>query len=280
MTDLPLGTVLITGAASGIGRALAHEAAARGARVVLCDVDEAGAEDALTDLPGTDRDHRAFACDVADEEQVEALFCQAKTLGAMPDLVVANAGVSAFGALTDQPLADIQWLFRVNVFGCLHVARAAARGWREQGQGGRLLITGSENSLSLPRAVAGLQLGAYNATKHAVLSIADVLRTELVDHGIVVSLLCPGPVPSNLVTAIRRRGQPHGGPGEVRPPEVDRSVLETLASQNVDAADVARMALDGVAEGRFYILTHRHIQDDVKARYTEILDAARALTSD
>ncbi len=271
MADWTGKTAFVTGAASGIGRALAQDLARRGARVAVSDIDAEGAHTVAGALPGGP--HGAFPCDVTDGEAVRAVMGDAQgALGPLA-LAAANAGVVVPGALADQPDADMRWIFNVNVFGTLHVARAAIALFRQAGRRGHILLTGSENSLSLPAAVAPLHMGAYNASKHAVLSLADVLRTECAPDGIGVSLLCPGPVPSNLITAIRRRDAAHGGPGALPRQEIDPGVLETLASQTLEAETVAARTIDGVEAGTFYILTHPHMRADVERRYAEILAA-------
>ncbi|NDC58237.1 MAG: SDR family NAD(P)-dependent oxidoreductase, partial [Alphaproteobacteria bacterium] len=160
--------VLVTGAASGIGRALAAAFAARGARVSTADV----AIDALR-AKAQDIGAMAIACDVSDQSQVEAMFDAAVAANGPIDLVCSNAGIGRNKALATSTEANLDLLFGVNFNSALFVAQAYLRRLQAAGRTGRILFTASENSLGIPDAVREMKLGAYAATKHALLILVE-----------------------------------------------------------------------------------------------------------
>jgi NAD(P)-dependent dehydrogenase (short-subunit alcohol dehydrogenase family) len=269
---------LVTGGATGIGRSLAVALAERGANVAVADVDAQGARDTAALITGSHRKSIALTCDVADRQAVEAMIRTAwDALGAL-DLVCANAGVVVVEPLLETSRNDIDWLFGVNLFGALDTARAFVSRVREAGRPGHILFTGSEQSISLPGYLRRYGLGIYNMAKHGVLAMADVLRHELQDSNIGVSLLLPGPVQSELHRAGRNRQERFGGPFEGPLPDLVAAAAGAPIPPLIAGSEAARLALDGLERGDFFIPTHAETADEVRARYDELMAAFDKLT--
>jgi NAD(P)-dependent dehydrogenase (short-subunit alcohol dehydrogenase family) len=246
---------VVTGAASGIGLAIAQAFAEAGATVVVADIDAGAAEAAAAQLA---RPGLAVACDVTDRGSVEALADAAWAEYGQVDLLVNNAGVFPPRArLLDADERDFRWVFDVNVIGVWHGCAVFGRRFVDQGTPAHIVNTGSENSLGAPHTHGG----AYTASKHAVLGLSDVLRRELPDH-VKVSVLCPGMVPSRLGEALRNRPERFGGPVTVE--------AAPGSGLGLPAEDVARMVVEGVAAGEFYIVTHPPVRELVDERYAEV----------
>lgn len=265
--------VLITGAATGIGRALAIALAERGAHVALADVDIDGGRETAARVATRGRNSMVVACDVADRDSVAAMTQTVwDSLGPI-DIVCANAGVGATAPLLETSQDDIDWMFRVNLFGALDTARAFVVRARDAGRPGHILFTGSEHSVALPAFLRRFGLGIYNMTKHALLAMAEVLRHELQDSNIGVSLLLPGPVQTEVLRAGRNRQARFGGPFESPPPDLAAIPAGARIPPTIDASETARLAVEGMQRGDFFIPTHAHIADDVRTRYEELMAA-------
>ena len=184
-------TVLVTGAATGIGRALSVALAKEGADLALLDIDaENGAATAgLVRAEG--REAAFYAADASERESLEKAIDAAWSAQGPIGLACANAGVMSLAPLLEMEPRDIEWLMRVNVLGVLDTVRAYVGHVRAAGSGGHVMLTGSENSVAIPHALRRLGIGLYGMTKHAVLHMGDILRYELADDGIGVSVLMP-----------------------------------------------------------------------------------------
>lgn len=257
MIDHANATALVTGAASGIGKALAEALVARGAFVVLADIDEAGVKATASALGER---ARAIATDLADPTSAASLVEQAFAWRGRLELVCSNAGIGRNKKLKNEPLgAEAEQLFAVNFFAAVRIAQAYLRVLEPSGARGRLMITGSENSLSIPAAVKGRGLGLYGATKHGVLIMAEWLRDESVSS-LDVHVLMPGAVYTPLIA----RALPDPA---LAPPELGLITPERCAE----------IALKGMDLGLFYIPTHAHIAQDIEPRYRGVLDGLTAL---
>ncbi|HEY8475760.1 MAG TPA: glucose 1-dehydrogenase [Chloroflexota bacterium] len=190
-TELEGQVALVTGAASGIGRAIARRFAASGARVVVADVDEVGARATVDEIAERHEAGRSLAahCDVRDEESVAAAVRRAVDAYGRLDVVVANAGVAFSAAVEDTSLADWQRVIEVNLTGAFLTAREAFRAFKAQGRGGCLLFIASKAGLA-----AGPGSGPYAASKAAVLHLARVLAEEGGPVGIRVNTIAPDAV--------------------------------------------------------------------------------------
>lgn len=253
---------VVTGGASGIGRAIGLALAEKGTHVVVADIERGRAEAVANEIAARGVKSVGLACDVAREESVETLADDAWKRFGHVDLVVNNAGVAGGTWLLESSAKDMRWLFEVNVFGVWYGCKAFGRRFEEQGTPAWIVNTGSEHSLGMPH----IQAGFYTATKHAVLGLSDVLRNELPPH-IGISVLCPGVVKTDFWNASRNRPAEHGGPAEAAK-EV-RAIME----RGKDALEIGRQAVAGVERGDFYIVTHPHARGYVEKRYAEMLAA-------
>ncbi|WP_337060862.1 SDR family NAD(P)-dependent oxidoreductase [Kineococcus sp. G2] len=191
---------LVTGAASGIGRAVATRFAAEGAQVVFADRDLIGAEQAVQDLPGA----VAVRMDVTDEDSVRAAYEQVLTDGAPLDVVVANAGVQLFGQ--DAPIADLDlevWrrTIEVNLTGTFLTVKHAVRamtGRSGANRGGSIICTGSPTGLN----GEGRDFTAYSSSKAGVHGLVRTVAAAYAHEGIRVNTVVPGYTETPLVTAI------------------------------------------------------------------------------
>lgn len=257
MIDYDGKTALVTGSASGIGRALALALAARGARLILADVNEAGlAETAAQIGPQT----LTFAADLAEAESPGRLIEQGFAAAGRIDLVCSNAGVAHGRRVVREKLDDNGGrVFAVNLFAGVRLAQAYAQALEQAGGRGRLMFTGSENSLSLPPTVTTMGLGLYAATKHGLLILAEWMRQEFAGRTpIDVHVLLPGPISTPLSdTAPRDPNVP--------------------AMAFITAARCAELALKGLDLDLFYIPTHPHLLDDMRPRMEGVEAAVKAL---
>ena len=195
---------LVTGAASGIGRATADRLARAGVHVVAADINAAGVLEVAEAINDTHGEGRALAVptDVTDEALVRRVFGEATVAFGGVDIVVSNAGLLSVGAIADTTLAEWHRLHDVLSTGYFLVARAAFRLWQEQGTGGSLIFVASKNALA-----AGTEIAAYSAAKAAELHLARCLAEEGGPHGIRVNCVCPDAVieGSELWPESRRR---------------------------------------------------------------------------
>jgi NAD(P)-dependent dehydrogenase (short-subunit alcohol dehydrogenase family) len=263
-----INTAVITGAASGIGAALAQALAAQGARLVLGDIDLPAAQATVDAIRAAGGKAEAAFADHADPASIAAFADFAfHELGAI-DLVVANAGVGAGGPLYSTPQRNVDWVMAVNVLGPIAMAQAFCPRLIEAGRPARFAVTASEHALGLPPR--GGMASIYTVSKHAALGVAETLRRDLAATPVRVSAICPGLVVSEIWNPLRSRHEKFGGP---------RMLDAKFATENRTGmpADVAaHRILDGFAADEFFVLTHGHdVAEVAQARFADFA-AARA----
>ena len=252
--DLNNKRAVVTGAASGIGKALAELLVQGGARVVLADIDLAGVERVAATLDGA----LALHCDVSDHASVEALATQAQAALGGVDLVFANAGTILNGPLIKATPEEFDWLMGVNLRGAWSSLTVFARLLMAQDEGGRVCVTASEHSLGLQHSGAGI----YTASKQAVLALAEVLRAELPEK-VGISVFCPGIVATGLGDAVKPAHLP-------QPRERQRALAKAVQAHGMSAESVAQAAIEGTCRGDFLIVTHPHSFRAAQQSFAEI----------
>jgi NAD(P)-dependent dehydrogenase (short-subunit alcohol dehydrogenase family) len=246
-------TAVVTGAASGIGRALALHCAKEGMAVAVADVDEPGLEQTRRSIESSGGRVLAVRTDVSRGEQVEALAQAAEQAFGHIHLVFNNAGVLVSGVCWERSVRDWEWVLGVNLWGLIHGARAFVPRLLAHGEPAHVVNTASIGGL-----MAGPYLGLYIVSKHAAVSLTETLYHELAARSakVGVSVLCPGAVATGIFDAERNR------PAALRSdaPAIEGAEAgfhQTMREQIAASADPARTAaitFDAIREGRFWIL--------------------------
>src|SRR5213595_3004382 len=239
----------VTGAASGLGRAMALAFAGEGMHAALADVDELGLKSTLNEVQS--RGVRAFAMqvDVSRYQEVESFCSKAIAQFGATHVVCNNAGVSPLGAVWENTLADWQWILGVNLWGVIHGVRAFVPRLLAQGEGHVV------NTASVAGLISPPGMGAYNVTKHAVVALSESLYHDLrmQNSPVGVSVLCPAYVPTGISNSERNRPKELANPALS---EQQKALKETLkkavSSGKLSADDVARAVVAAVKEERFY----------------------------
>jgi NAD(P)-dependent dehydrogenase (short-subunit alcohol dehydrogenase family) len=262
---------VVTGAASGIGRALARAFAAEQMKVVLADVQRAPLEATADELRATGGEVLAVPTDVTVPADVNALADRAEQAFGAIHVVCHNAGVFAGGLSWEAPISDYAWVFDVNVWGVIHGVRAFVPRQLAHGEEGHVVLTASMAAVTSTPFVA-----PYTMSKHAVLALAETLRLELAAKGapIGVSVLCPELVHTRIGDAERNRPRRYErGPSH---PERDlvEGAIRAATTAGIDPAEIAARALAAIRSDRFYVLAPEG--DPFRSACHARLDAIRA----
>jgi NAD(P)-dependent dehydrogenase (short-subunit alcohol dehydrogenase family) len=266
MTDRLVAVV--TGGASGIGRALAEMAARRGMAVAIADIEGERAQETALKL-GQLGDVKGYACDVSDPGSLAQLARSvAHDFGGV-NYLFNNAGVLAGSSVEATSVADAAWIMSVNFMGVFHGVQAFLPLLKEavaRNQLARIINTGSENSLGLPTLGP---TSVYTASKHAVLGLSDALRRDLMGSGIGVSILCPGLVQTDIYDSYRNRPSQFGG--EKRVSEKRAAAVVGMMQQAGQAAHVtAQLCFEGIDNDEFIITGDPRIRTFAATRHSEV----------
>lgn len=257
---------VITGGASGIGLATARALAAKGAKLVLADIEQGPLDEAVAAFAAHGTPCLGVRCDVGDKAGVDALADRAWNRFGAVHVVFNNAGVAVSGPTAEMTHADWEWLMRVNLWGPIHGVEAFVPRMIEQRQGGHVLFTASFAGL-----VPNVGLGPYCVTKYGVVALAEVLQKELRAHEIGVSVLCPMRVITNIGSSERNRPADLGGP-EASSGVVDQSEDNPDQSGRVIPVEqVADQVVAAIEGNRLYVLPHEESKGFIENRFRRIL---------
>lgn len=227
----------VTGGGSGLGRALALEFAKRNASLLIGDINLERAQETAEMVMGLGAKAEAVRCDVTALGDVEAAAETMQRLWGGTDVLVNNAGVAAGGLVGEIPMADWEWIMRVNFWGVLHGCHTFVPKMKAQGKGWILNVASSAGIASLP------EMASYNVTKAAVVSLSETLYAEAAPHGVHVSVLCPTFFQTNLLEGSRF--------ADTR----QRKMAEAFFKRsNVTSETVAKKALEGMEAGDLVII--------------------------
>jgi NAD(P)-dependent dehydrogenase (short-subunit alcohol dehydrogenase family) len=270
MKDFKSRVAVITGAASGIGRALAERCAREGMKVILADVEPGALADAEANLQAAGGTVLAVRTDVSQAKEVEALAQKTLEAFGAVHLLCNNAGVATSGTVVwESSLTDWEWVIGVNLWGVIHGVRSFVPIMLAQDTQCHIVNTASLSGLiSFPRG------SVYAVTKHGVVTLSESLHHELTERGgkVKVSVLCPGLVRTRIVDCARNRPDRLAATAPMGP--VEAAGWETLRQQvqtGMPPAQVADAVFQAIREERFYILTHPEGKDWIRTRLEDIL---------
>ena len=278
ITDFKGKTAVLTGAGSGFGLECARIGAKLGMNLVLADVQQDALDKAVTEMQAAGAPVLAMKVDVSKADQVEALGAATLTRFGAPHFVFNNAGVGAGGLIWENTLKDWEWVIGVNLMGVAHGVRvftpmmlAAAKA--DPSYQGHIV-----NTASMAGLLNAPNMGIYNVSKHAVVSMSETLYQDLalVTDQVSASVLCPFFVPTGISQSQRNR------PAELTAAE-DKPTQSQLIGQamsdkavgsgKVTAAEVAQKVFDAIAANQFYIYSHPKAIGSVQTRLEDILQA-------
>ena len=262
---------VVTGGASGLGRAMALHFAREGMHVAVADIEQKSLEAVVAEIKALGVNAIGVRTDVSKGAEVDALAGRVVAELGGVHVVCNNAGVSPLGLAWETSLADWQWMLGVNLWGVIHGVRAFTP----------LLLAQDEGHIVNTASVAGLinppNSAMYNVTKHAVVALTETLYHDLGERKSKVgcSVLCPAYVPTGIADSERNR------PPELANPSAQKSAQQlakeemlrkAVRSGRLSADDIGAAVLDAVKEDRFYILTHPKIKGAIRARMEDILE--------
>lgn len=275
MKTLQGRTAVITGAGSGFGLELSRLAAAQGMSIVMADVQQDALDRAVAEVAALGATVLPYRLDVAKADQVEAMGAATLARFGAPHLVFNNAGVGAGGLIWEHTLKDWEWVIGVNLMGVAHGVRVftpmmLAAAAADPGYEGHIV-----NTASMAGLLNAPNMGVYNVSKHAVVSMSETLYQDLrlVTDQVSASVLCPFFVPTGIHTSERNRPSDMN---EDRPPTRSQLIGQAMASKAVtsgklSAADVAQYVVDAVLADRFYIYSHPQALATVQTRLEDIM---------
>jgi NAD(P)-dependent dehydrogenase (short-subunit alcohol dehydrogenase family) len=261
---------VVTGAASGIGLALAERFAAEGMKVVMADIEAAALEAAAGGLTRRGATVLATRVDVSRPADVERLAEETYRRFGAAHVVCNNAGVAVIGAVHEHTLADWQWVINVNLWGVIHGVRAFLP---------RMLAGGDEGHIVNTASMAGLTtapfMSVYDVTKHAVVALSESMYKELTVTGapVGVSVVCPGLIDTNIMRSSRNRPAELGEAGKTgAAAEAFGQALGERLAGGYPPAEVAGQVLAGIREGRFYIVPAQpEVKEGIAVRAEDLL---------
>ena len=261
---------VVTGAAGGIGRALVRAFTARGMKVVMAGIDGKRLKAAANEFLKKGADVTVVATDVSRADQVANLAGKALEHYGAVHLLCNNAGVSYNSRSSwETPLAGWEWVMGVNLMGVVHGIHAFLPAMLEQGAEAHIVNTASTSGL-----VMNSYAIPYGVSKHAVVALSESLHLELTSRRatVGVSLLCPGPVATQIVDASHRNlPRTIPGPDHSKEDQLMETAYRQYLAQGLSPDEVAKRVVSGIEERRFYIFTHDY-REAIQTRMQNLLE--------
>jgi len=267
--DISGTNAIVTGAGSGIGLAIATALAEAGANVVMADIRKDAVEQAAHGLSGTNKRVMPVRIDVTQEQSVADALVQCERNFGKLHIACNNAGVPMHGTrMIDVPRDDWDFVIGVNIWGIIHGIRHFVPAMLRHGEEAHIVNTASVAGFQNRR---GTDQGPYSMTKYAVLSLSEALEHELQDTRVGVSVLCPGPIATNIARGARNRPDHMGGP-QIRATD-EATLAERLATTGLDPKKVGERVVDAIRTKTFYAFVSAVPADVIKARHRRIEEA-------
>ena len=265
-------TAVVTGGASGIGRALVERCLKEGMNVVLADVEDAAMAQTLDALqPYQDR----LLCrktDVADADQMAELARETQARFGGVHLLFNNAGVGAGSTVWDATLADWRWVMGVNLWGVIHGCHSFIPLMIETGEPGYVV-----NTASIAGLVRGHHSATYSVTKHAVVALTEQLTLDFERTGVPLkaAVLCPSWVNTRINEGGRNRPdhlRNSDAPAEMTPETRKRwEEMQAVVARSTPPEEIAEFVFAGIQAGRFYLVPHAETRVGVERRFNAIM---------
>ena len=274
ISDFKDKVAVLTGAGSGFGLECARIGAKLGMKLVLVDVQQDALDKAEAEMKAAGVPVLARRVDVANAEQMQALAHDVRATFGAPNFVFNNAGVGAGGLVWENTQADWEWVLGVNLWGVVHGVRLFTPMMLESAKHDPSFQGHIVNTASMAGLLTPPNMGIYNVTKHAVVSLTETLYQDLklVSDQISASVLCPYFVPTGISQSHRNR------PAELKADKPTQSQLigqamsdKAVGSGKVSAADVAQKVFDAIAADQFYIFSHPKALGNVQQRMEAIV---------
>lgn len=258
---------VVTGAASGMGRAFALDFARRGMRVVLADIEAEPLAAAGVEVGALGAQHLEIECDVAQLDAVQAMADAAFDRFGAVHVLCNNAGVGVGGPLFEATHKEWEWVIGVNLWGVIHGVETFVPRMVAQKQGGHIV-----NTASMAGMRAGTGMGLYNTSKFAVVGLSEALNNDLKPHGIAVSVLCPLGVNTGIFESTRNK------PHDMETPKHEIGDFIMRETTWLDPDEVSTIVMEAIEEERLYIFTHPETEaimeqrvDALRQHYPEAL---------
>jgi len=279
MQDLEGRVAVVTGAASGIGRAMSERFAREGMKVAMVDIEAPALEEAAHALSQNGAEILPLRVDVGDGDAMEDLARDVvRELGGV-HLVCNNAGVGAGGPIWECTVKDWEFCLRVNLWGVVHGVRIFGKRLVAQDEGHIV------NTASLAGFVSAPGLGPYNVTKFGVVTLSETLAGDLQAAGskVGVSVLCPGFVDTKIWDSERNRDakfQNDLASSNAEATRMGTEIFRTVVQQGIQPDSVAEKVLDAVRNDRFYIFTHDGTRQALESRFAAVLEMQKPALPD
>lgn len=261
MTNVEGAVAVVTGGGSGIGRGIAQQLVANGARVAIADIDASTVEATAEEIGA-----HPIVADVSDLASVEAMADAVVERFGRVDIVVNNAGVGPFARIADLTMDDWRWIIDVNLYGVIHGVHVFLPILESNADGGHIV-----NTSSMAAFTPFTTLGSYAVTKFGVTALTEVLQAELEESGSKVraTLLVPGSVRTDIARSTRHRQD--GAGGALRDAKIDLSFSNS--ARWLDPVDVGRIVVRAIEADDPYAITHPERWPAVEARFGRIREA-------
>lgn len=277
MRDFEGKVAVVTGGASGMGRAFAERFAREGVKVVIADVEEEALNATVQEMQQAEHDVIGVLADVSSAQAIEELAEKTLEAYGKVHLLFNNAGVGGGGEgskLWEHSIEDWQWTFGVNFWGVVYGIKTFLPIMLEQGEEGHVI-----NTASIAGLIGGAGLDIYGATKHAVVRVSEALHLQLaeLDSKVKASVLCPGFVDTNIGTSWRNRPDELWTDG-ARPSDEEleqrrqaRAAVQATRLNVITPEQVADQVFEAVRDEQFYIITHDNFDDAIRTRMDNIM---------
>lgn len=270
MTEFKGRVAVVTGGASGIGRAMAERFAEEGMRIVIADVEEAALKRAEAEMRADGAEVTAVRCDVSKAHDVKQLAELTIRTYDSVHILCNNAGVGITGPTWAIALEDWEWVLGVNLWGVIYGVHYFTPLMLKHGEPAHIV-----NTASIAGLTSGGSMAPYHVSKHGVVTLSEGLHHEfqMIGANIRVSVLCPGWVDTRINESDRNRPK-----GAVPEDKLDpmakafRDMVGKALKQGMKPREVAELVFKSIQENRFYILPHAHWMNMIEARMHDILE--------